>query len=157
MKTAFSPTRTGTWEDADARENPVPIPPGETGTGYQGDGGLPVPAPPRRPVPGPCTAAVPGAAERGVRRAVPVRDPVPRRGPAVDPHPRHPSPDEWVERARAGWAAVASTALITAAVVVVFLAMAHLRAPEPPAPAPIPSGIPAAAVPPGESGAPWSR
>ncbi|MGW0182436.1 hypothetical protein [Nocardia sp. NPDC003345] len=157
MNTATSPTRTGTWEDATARAVPVPIPPGETGAGRPDEGGLPVPAPPRHRAAGPCTAAVPGATRRGVRRAVPLRDGAARRGPAIDPPAPYPSPEEWVERARAGWAAVAATAAITAAVVVLFLALAHLRAPEPPAQMPVPSGIPAAAVPPGEAGVPGGR
>lgn len=158
MNTAISVTGTGAWEDATTRTALVPIPAGETGTGRPGGGGSPVPSPGRasrpcagmaRPVaragrsPIVTGSGTPGGAHvrRRAAQAAPGR-PAARRGPAVAP-----APGELVRRARAGFAATAATAMVTAAVVIGFLALAHLRAPDP-QPAPVPSGIPAVAVPP---------
>ncbi|WP_280402784.1 hypothetical protein [Nocardia carnea] len=162
MNTAISVTGSGAWEDATTPTTLVPIPPGETGTGQPGDDGSPVPVTGRAvrscagiarpavaargarpPLPAPSGAPVgaPGRRRAAVRIA-PAHTPA-RRGPAVAP-----APAELVERARAGFAATALTAVITAAVVTGFLALAHLRAPDP-QPAPVPTGIPAVAVPPG--------
>lgn len=152
MNTAISVTGTGTREDVAARVRPGPVPPGATGTGVPGEGGLPGPGTwPDRP-PHPCVTATHRGGAGGRRRIAEPPAPVLRRGPAVRP----PEPGDLVERARAGYAATALTAVITAAVVVAFLALAHLRAPDP-APQPVPSGIPDVSVPAPGPGAPGSR
>lgn len=146
----------GMWEDAAARALPVPIPPGETGTEVPADGGLPAPDTRRDHPPRPCSALPRRGRADGHRLVGRAPASVPRRGPAVRPLPRPPVPGDLVERARAGYAATALTAVITAMVVVAFLALAHLRAPDP-APQPIPSPLPAAAVPDPAADTPGSR
>ncbi|MGW5382932.1 hypothetical protein [Nocardia sp. NPDC003963] len=152
MNTAISVTGTGTREDATARVRPGPVPPGATGTTVPDEGGLPGPGTWGRP-PGPCATTAYRDRSGGHR---PTARPVVRRGPAVRPQHRPPRPGELVERARAGYAATALTALISATVVVAFLALAHLRTPDP-SPQPVPPGIPGAAVPGPGAGAPGSR
>ncbi|MEV3964980.1 hypothetical protein AB0M34_29510 [Nocardia sp. NPDC050193] len=146
MNIAISVTGTGTREDATARMRPGPVPPGETGIAHPDEGGLPGPDM-RRPGPSrPCAAApYPGGAS-GYRTVGRPAAPVARRGPAVLPRPGPPEPGDLVERARAGYAATALTAVLTATVVVAFLALAHLRAPDP-VPGPTKPGIPGAVVP----------
>lgn len=141
MNTAISVAGTGAWEAATTRTTPVPIPPGETGAGCPGEGGSPVRVPPPARAAGRCAAvARPGvrpAGDPGIARRT---DPA-GRGRAVTVEPA-----ELVECARAGFAATAVTSVLTAAVVAGLLALAHLRAPEPP-PAPEPPASPAVAVP----------
>ncbi|MEU1980280.1 hypothetical protein [Nocardia sp. NPDC019395] len=152
MNTAISVTGTGEWEGATTRTTPVPIPPGETGTGRPGGGGSPVRGTRPERTSHPCATLVRPAGTRGGRPpAAPHTTPA-RRGPAVP----QPVSDDLVHVARAGYAATAATAVLTAAVVVGLLALAHLRAPEP-APTPVPSGIPAVAVPGEPHGAPPAR
>lgn len=154
MNTAISVSATGTREDVTGRVRPVPVPPGATGTAGPAEGGLPGPDTwPDRPA-HPCVTATYRGGPGG-RRPI-ARPPAPRRGPAVRPLSGPPEPGDLVERARAGYAATALTAVISAAVVVAFLALAHLRAPEP-APAPVPSGIPGVSVPDPGAGVPGSR
>ncbi|MFI6311849.1 hypothetical protein ACIBEK_17245 [Nocardia fusca] len=156
MNTAISVTGTGTREDVSARVRPGPVPQGETGTTRPDEGGLPGPDT-RRPDPSrPCAATPHRGGADGYRPVVRPAAPVMRRGPAVAPRPRPPEPVDLVERARAGYAATALTAVITATVVVAFLALAHLRAPDP-APGPALPGIPAASVPGPAADAPGSR
>ncbi|MEU4434995.1 hypothetical protein ACH474_15680 [Nocardia rhamnosiphila] len=158
MNTAISVTGTGTREDVTARVRPGPVPAGETGTTRPDEGGLPGPDTRRPGPPRPCAATTTshrGGANR-YRAVVRPAAPVVRRGPAVAPRPRPPEPGDLVERARAGYAATALTAVITATVVVAFLALAHLRAPDP-APGPALPGIPAAPVPGPAADAPGSR
>ncbi|WP_280426005.1 hypothetical protein [Nocardia carnea] len=141
MNTAISVTGTGAWEDATTRTALVPIPAGEAGTRRQGEGGSPVLVSHPGRASRPCAAvARPGLRPAG-RSSTALRTDPPGRGRAVAPEPA-----ELVQRARVGFAATAVTAVLTAAVVAGFLALAHLRAPEPP-PAPEMPGIPAVAVP----------
>ncbi|WP_280508780.1 hypothetical protein [Nocardia flavorosea] len=145
MNTAISVTGTGAWEDVTSRTAPDPRTPGNTGMRRPGGGESPV----RLPHPGrtsrPCAAiARPGSGSRAPAAL--------RIGPAVRGRAVAPEPAELVQRARAGFAATAVTALLTAVVVAGFLALAHLRAPEPP-PAPELPGIPAVAVPAAPGGA----
>lgn len=141
MNTAISVTGTGAWEDVTSRTAPDPHPPGNTGMRRPGEGESPV----RRPYPGrtsrPCAAVVRPGSWPGGRTPATLRIEPTARGRAVAPEPA-----ELVRRARAGFAATAVTALLTAVVVAGFLALAHLRAPEPP-PAPELPGIPDVAVP----------
>lgn len=144
MNTAISVTGTGTREDVSDWARPGPVPPGETGTARPGEGGLPGPDT-RRPRPfRPCSAALHRGGANGYCPVARSAAAVAHRGPAVEPCP--PEPGDLAGRARAGYAATALTAVITATVVVALLALAHLRAPDP-APVPAPAGIPAAAVP----------
>lgn len=155
MNTAISVTGTGTREDVTVRARSGPVPPGAIGTACPAEGGLPGPDTRRPRPPRPCAVVAHRGGASGYR---PVVGPAPaaRRGPAVAPRSRPPEPGDLVERARAGYAATALTAVITATVVIAFLALAHLRAPEP-APEPAAPGIPAAAVPAPAGGAPGSR
>ncbi|MFD4401843.1 hypothetical protein ACFWPH_03675 [Nocardia sp. NPDC058499] len=147
MNTAISVTGTGAWEDATTRTALVPLPPTETGSCRPGEGESPV----RVPHPGrtsrPCAAVARPGARPGGRAPAALRPDPAARGRAGSREPA-----ELVQRARAGFAATAVTALLTAAVVAGFLALAHLRAPEPP-PAPELPGIPAVAVPAAPGGA----
>lgn len=154
MNTAISVTDTGTREDATARVRPGPVPSGETGPAYPAEGGLPGPDTRRPRPPRPCAAMPHPSGASGYRPDVRPATPTARRGPAVAPRP--PVPGDLVERARAGYAATALTAVITATVVVAFLALAHLRASDP-APGPTPPAIPAAAVPGPAADAPGPR
>ncbi|GGK95255.1 hypothetical protein [Nocardia jinanensis] len=156
MNTAISVTGTDTREDVSARVRPGPVPPGAAGTAASDEGGLPGPDTwPDRPS-RPCGTATYRDGTGGYRPIARPPAPVVRRGPAVRPLSRPPEPGELVERARAGYAATALTAVISATVVVAFLALAHLRAPDP-APQPIPSGIPGPVVPGPGTDAPGSR
>lgn len=146
MNTAISVTGTGAWEDVTSRTALGPRPPGDTGMRRPGEGESPV----RLLHPGrtsrPCAAvARPGSRPGGRATALRIEPATPGRAVA-------PQPAELVECARAGFAATAVTALLTAVVVAGFLALAHLRAPEPP-PAPELPGIPAVAVPAAPGGA----
>lgn len=156
MNTAISVTGTGTREDATARVRPGPVPPGETGTARPDEGGLPGPDTRRPGPPRPCAGTPRRGGASGFRPVVRPAVPVARRGPAVAPRSRPPEPGDLVERARAGYAATALTAVITATVVVAFLALAHLRAPDP-APGPTPPAIPGASVPGPAADAPGPR
>ncbi|WP_433490477.1 hypothetical protein [Nocardia grenadensis] len=156
MNTAISVTGTGTRKDVAARVQCGPVPPGETGTAHPDEGGLPGPDTRRPALLRPCAAAPHRGGANGYRPLVRPTAPVARRVPAVAPRPRPPEPGDLVERARAGYAATALTAVITATVVVAFLALAHLRAPDP-APGPTPSGIPAGSVPGPAAEAPGPR
>ncbi|MGW6334183.1 hypothetical protein [Nocardia rhamnosiphila] len=156
MNTAISVTGTGTREDVTARVRPGPVPPGETGTTRPDEGGLPGPDTRRSDPPRPCAATPHRGGANRYRPVVRPAAPVVRRGPAVAPRPRPPEPGDLVQRARAGYAATALAAVITATVVVAFLALAHLRAPDP-APGPALPGIPAAPVPGPAADAPGSR
>ncbi|WP_459547133.1 hypothetical protein [Nocardia sp. X0981] len=148
MNTATSAFRTGTREDATGRAPSVPIQLGETGTDGPAGGGLPVRTTPRVRPPRPCPAVPRGSGAGGRAVAMAPRPAVAHRcRPARPPQAAPATPAELVERARAGYAATALTAVVSAAVVVAFLALAHLRAPDP-APAP---AVPA---PPVEVGAP---
>ncbi|MFQ6227361.1 hypothetical protein [Nocardia sp. NPDC002869] len=158
MNTAISVTGTGTREDVTTRVRSGPVPPGETGTTRPDEGERPGPDTRRPDPPRPCAATTAphrGGANR-YRPVVRPAAPVVRRGPAVAPRPRPPEPGDLVERARAGYAATALTAVITATVVVAFLALAHLRAPDP-APGPALPGIPAAPMSGPAADAPGSR
>lgn len=142
MNTATSAFRTGTREDARRRAPSVPIPLGETGADGPAGGGLPVRTTPRIRPPRPCLAVRQGNGAGGRGAVVAPRSAVARRcRPARPPEAEPATPAELVERARAGYAATALTAAVSAVVVVAFLALAHLRAPDPaPAPAvPVPS------------------
>ncbi|MBF6348767.1 MULTISPECIES: hypothetical protein [Nocardia] len=151
MNTAISVTRTGAWEDTSTRAALVPIPPPVAGTRRSDAGGSPVRSAPPGRVSGPCAAvARPGGRLAGCPPTALRTDPG-GRGRVVAPEPA-----ELVQRARAGFAATAVTAVLTAAVVTGFLALAHLRAPEP-LPAPEPPGNPAVAVPAVPGDAPGSR
>ncbi len=154
MNTAISVTGTGTREDVTARVRPGPVPPGETGTARPGEGGLPGPDTWRPRPSRPCSAGLHRGGAIGYRPVVRSAAVVARRGPALRPRP--PEPGDLVGRARVGYAATALTAVITATVVVAFLALSHLRAPDP-APGPTPAGIPAAAVPGPAADAPGPR
>ncbi|MET8796527.1 hypothetical protein ABZV91_08740 [Nocardia sp. NPDC004568] len=145
MNTTISVTGTGTREDVTVRARSGPVPPGATGTAQPAEGGLPGPDTRRSRPPCPCAAAQHRGGASGYRLVGPTA-PAVRRGPAVPPRSRPPEPGDLVERARTGHAATALTAVITATVVVAFLALAHLRAPDR-APEPTPPGIPAASVP----------
>ncbi|MFI5716865.1 hypothetical protein [Nocardia sp. NPDC051750] len=152
MNTAISVTGTGAWEDATTRTAPVPIPPGETGTGCPGGDVSPVWDMRPERASRPCAPLTRRAGIRGGRPPAALRTTPARRGPAVPP----PVPGDLADVARAGYAATATTAVVTAAVVVGFLALAHLRAPDP-VPTSVPAGIPAVAVPPETDGAPGVR
>lgn len=155
MNTAISVI--GTRDDVTARVRPGPVPPGAAGATVPAEGGSPGPGTwPDGPTRHCVTPAHRGSAggPRPILRST--TTPAVRRGPAVRPLPRPPEPDDLMGRARAGYVATASTAVISATVVVAFLALAHLRAPEP-VPQPIPSGVPGAAVPGSSPGAPGSR
>lgn len=151
MNTATSAFRTGTREDATGRAPSAPIPLGETGADNPAGGGLPVRTTPRVRPPHPCRAVPRGSGAGGRGAAMIPRSAVAHRCRTARPPEAGPStPAELAERARAGYAATALTAVVSAAVVVAFLALAHLRAPDP-VPAPV---VP---VPPAEVGPPGSR
>lgn len=138
MNTAISVTRTGAWEDTSIRTALVPIPP-PGGTHRPAAGGPPVRSTPPGRAPRPCAARA-----RAGERPVGCPSAALRTDPAGRIRAAAPEPAELVQRARAGFAATAVTAVLTAVVVTGFLALAHLRAPES-MPAPEPPGIPAAA------------
>lgn len=148
MNTAISVTGTGAWEDVTSRTAPVPRPPGDTGMRRPGEGESPVRLSHPGRAPRPCAAVARPGSWPGGRAPVALRTEAAalRTEPAARGRAVVPEPAELVQCARAGFAATAATALFTAGVVAGFLALAHLRAPEPP-PAPELPGIPAVAVP----------